>query len=78
VDLLRSLHDRFEQVVLITHIDAVRDGLDRVLTVRYDEPTGASKVEECLPPLEEEMVEALAAPPLPATRVAATEMAAAG
>jgi exonuclease SbcC len=78
VDLLRSLHDRFEQVVLITHIDAVRDGLDRVLTVRYDEPTGASKVEECIPPLEEEMVEALAEPAVRATPVGATQMAAAG
>jgi exonuclease SbcC len=46
VDLLRSLHDRFEQVVLITHIESVRDGLDRVLSVRYDEATGSSRVEE--------------------------------
>ncbi|HUF65441.1 MAG TPA: SMC family ATPase [Gemmatimonadaceae bacterium] len=49
VDLLRSLHDRFEQVVLITHIESVRDGLDRVLSVRYDEATGSSRVEECEP-----------------------------
>lgn len=49
VDLLRSLNDRFEQVILITHIESVRDGLDRVLTVRFDESTGSSKVEECLP-----------------------------
>jgi DNA repair protein SbcC/Rad50 len=49
VDLLRSLHDRFEQVVLITHIESVRDGLDRVLSVRYDEATGASRVQEVLP-----------------------------
>ena len=31
VDLLRRLQDRFEQVILITHIDSVRDGLDRVV-----------------------------------------------
>ena len=49
VDLLRSLHDRFEQVVLITHIESVRDGLDRVLSVRYDETTGSSRVEESVP-----------------------------
>ncbi len=49
VDLLRSLNDRFEQVVLITHIESVRDGLDRVLSVRYDEATGSSKVEEGAP-----------------------------
>lgn len=33
IELLRHLHDRFEQVIVITHIDSVRDGLDRVLTV---------------------------------------------
>ncbi|HEU4997243.1 MAG TPA: SMC family ATPase [Gemmatimonadaceae bacterium] len=46
VELLRRLHDRFEQVVLITHIESVREGLDRVLTVRYDEETGTSRVEQ--------------------------------
>src|SRR6185503_844604 len=45
VELLRRLHDRFEQVVLITHIESVREGLDRVLTVRYDEETRTSRVE---------------------------------
>ncbi|MGQ0639922.1 MAG: AAA family ATPase [Gemmatimonadaceae bacterium] len=44
VELLRRLHDRFEQVIVITHIDSVRDGLDRVVTVEYDEETGASRV----------------------------------
>jgi exonuclease SbcC len=45
VELLRRLHDRFEQVVVITHIETVREGLDRVMTVRYDEETGQSRVE---------------------------------
>jgi exonuclease SbcC len=45
VELLRRLHDRFEQVILITHIESVREGLDRVLTVRYDEDAGVSRVE---------------------------------
>jgi len=45
VDLLRRLHDRFEQVVLITHIDGVREGLDRVITVRYDSERGAAVVQ---------------------------------
>jgi len=45
VELLRRLQDRFEQVILITHIESVREGLDRVITVRYDEETGASRVE---------------------------------
>jgi DNA repair protein SbcC/Rad50 len=45
VDLLRRLHDRFDQVVLITHIDSVREGLDQVVLVRYDEDSGGSTVE---------------------------------
>ncbi|MEO6878671.1 MAG: SbcC/MukB-like Walker B domain-containing protein, partial [Gemmatimonadaceae bacterium] len=45
VDLLRRLQDRFEQVILITHIESVREGLDRVVTVRYDEESGISRVE---------------------------------
>jgi exonuclease SbcC len=44
VELLRRLQDRFEQVILITHIEGVRDGLDHVLEVRYDEDTGAASV----------------------------------
>jgi hypothetical protein len=32
-------------VILITHIESVREGLDRVLTVRYDEDAGVSRVE---------------------------------
>ena len=45
VELLRKLGDRFEQVIVITHIESVRDGLDRVIAVRYDEESGASRVE---------------------------------
>jgi exonuclease SbcC len=45
VDLLRRLQNQFEQVILITHIESVRDGLDRVIMVRYDEASGASRVE---------------------------------
>jgi exonuclease SbcC len=44
VELLRRLHDRFEQVVVITHIESVREGLDRVMTVRYDEEARVSRV----------------------------------
>ncbi|MGI8619530.1 MAG: AAA family ATPase [Gemmatimonadaceae bacterium] len=49
INLLRRLHDRFEQVILITHIESVREGLDRVISVRYDEGTGSSRVEESAP-----------------------------
>jgi exonuclease SbcC len=44
--LLRSLGDRFPQVILITHIEQVRDGLDRVIRVSYDSATGASVVRD--------------------------------
>jgi exonuclease SbcC len=46
VSLLRGLADRFPQVVLITHIESVRDRMDRVLRVRLDEGTGAAVVTE--------------------------------
>jgi exonuclease SbcC len=46
VELLRRLHDRFEQVIVITHIEDVREGLDRVVRVRYDAARGTSVVEQ--------------------------------
>jgi exonuclease SbcC len=46
VELLRRLHDRFEQVILITHVDLGRVGLDRVIRVHYDERAGVSRVEQ--------------------------------
>jgi DNA repair protein SbcC/Rad50 len=46
VELLRRLQDRFEQVIVITHIDGVRDGLDRVFEVSVDEQTGRAVVEQ--------------------------------
>lgn len=54
VSLLRKLHDRFEQVILITHIESVREGVDRVITLRYDEELGSSIVEQrdAVPPPE--------------------------
>ena len=44
VELLRGLQDRFEQVILISHVEGVRDGLDQVFEVRYDENSGAAAV----------------------------------
>ena len=46
LELLRALGDRFEQVILITHIEAVRDGLDQVISVRFDPSIAASVVEQ--------------------------------
>jgi exonuclease SbcC len=44
--LLRRLGDRFPQVILVTHIEQVRDGLDRVIRVAYDPAAGTSVVRD--------------------------------
>ncbi|HET7252093.1 MAG TPA: SMC family ATPase [Gemmatimonadales bacterium] len=44
--LLRQLGDRFPQVVIITHIDQIREGLDRVIRVEYDGARGVSGVRD--------------------------------
>ncbi len=44
--LLRRLGDRFPQVILITHIEQIRDGLDRIIRVAYDATTGTSVVRD--------------------------------
>jgi exonuclease SbcC len=46
VDLLNRLGGRFPQVILITHIETVVDGVDRVLRVEYDQDRGAATVTE--------------------------------
>ncbi|MDB4950257.1 MAG: hypothetical protein JWM27_2906 [Gemmatimonadetes bacterium] len=46
VQLLHHLEDRFEQVILITHIEGIRESLDQVLRVDFDERTGTSIVRE--------------------------------
>lgn len=46
LELLRALGDRFEQVILITHIESVRDGLDQVISLRYDPSLAASVIEQ--------------------------------
>jgi len=46
VTLLRSLADRFPQVVLITHIESVREGFDRVIRVDFDAERGVSRVRD--------------------------------
>jgi exonuclease SbcC len=61
LELLRALGDRFEQVILITHIEAVRDGLDQVIMVRYDGASAASIVESSAVPQESEELELIPA-----------------
>ncbi|MFN2400511.1 MAG: AAA family ATPase [Gemmatimonadaceae bacterium] len=66
IQLLRHLEDRFEQVIIITHVDSVREGLDHVISVRYDDERGCSIVEQppdALPQLRE-MDEPVIAEPL--------------
>lgn len=46
VDLLRALAGQFPQVILITHIESVRDGFDRVLRLRYDVERGVAGTAE--------------------------------
>jgi exonuclease SbcC len=46
VQLLHHLEDRFEQVILITHIEGIRESLDQVLRVEYDERAGTSVLRE--------------------------------
>jgi len=49
VDLLRSLADRFPQVILITHIEGIREGFDRVIRVDFDVERGAARVRDEMP-----------------------------
>lgn len=46
IQLLHRLGDRFEQVILITHVESIREGMDQVIRVSYDERTGSSVVRE--------------------------------
>ncbi len=44
VGLLQRLQDRFDQVILITHIEALGQLMDREIVMHYDAATGASVV----------------------------------
>lgn len=46
MELLRSLADRFPQVILITHIEAVREGFDRIIRVERDPARRVAVVRE--------------------------------
>jgi exonuclease SbcC len=49
MDLLRSLADRFPQVILITHIESAREGFDRVIRVDLDPETRIARVRDEAP-----------------------------
>lgn len=42
--LLEKLRRRFEQIIIITHLDDVKDGVQHLIQVEYDEGAGASVV----------------------------------
>lgn len=46
LDLLRGLADRFPQVILITHIESVREGFDRVIRIAFDQNRGAARARD--------------------------------
>jgi exonuclease SbcC len=48
ISLLNSLTNSFDQVILITHIDDIKEGVDNVITVQYDEELGCSKISDSL------------------------------
>lgn len=46
LELLRGLADRFPQVILITHVESVREGFDRVIRISYDLNRGTAVARE--------------------------------
>ncbi len=44
VNLLRSLTNSFEQVILITHIEDIKNEIDNIITIEYDAEKGCSKI----------------------------------
>ena len=47
--LLRALSDRFPQVILITHVDGMRDAFDRLIRMSYDVESGITTVRDDRP-----------------------------
>jgi exonuclease SbcC len=46
VALLRRLHERFEQVIVITHVDLDNPDVEHLIHVSYDKETGTSRIEQ--------------------------------
>jgi len=44
VNLLRNLTNSFEQVILITHIEDIKDEIDNIITIEYDAEKGCSQI----------------------------------
>ncbi|MDH7600569.1 MAG: AAA family ATPase [Armatimonadota bacterium] len=46
VSLLQNLKNRFEQIILITHIESIHDAVDNCLWVEFDENSKTSRIAE--------------------------------
>jgi exonuclease SbcC len=53
VNLLQNLKNRFEQIILITHVESIHDAVDSCLWVAFDERTKTSSLVEKAAVLEE-------------------------
>jgi exonuclease SbcC len=42
--LLEKLRRRFEQIIIITHLDDIKDGVQHLIQVEYDESDGAARI----------------------------------
>ena len=42
--LLEKLRRRFEQIVIITHLDDIKDGVQHLIQVEYDEGDGSARI----------------------------------
>ncbi|MGQ9698977.1 MAG: SbcC/MukB-like Walker B domain-containing protein, partial [Armatimonadota bacterium] len=49
LDKLQALKSRFDQIILISHVEAIHDAVDNCLWVRYDPRRGISTVTEAVP-----------------------------
>ncbi|MGQ9580701.1 MAG: SbcC/MukB-like Walker B domain-containing protein, partial [Armatimonadota bacterium] len=46
INLLQNLKNRFEQIILITHIESIYDALDNCIWIEFDERTKTSRIVE--------------------------------
>lgn len=44
LSLLEKLRKRFEQIIIITHLDDIKDGVQHLIQVEYDEGSGAAQI----------------------------------
>lgn len=57
VELLQSLKNRFEQIIIITHVESIHDAVDNCIWIDYDESTKTSNAR--FQSLDDEMIESV-------------------